>query len=35
MDGSSWYFTEGKDQDNPQEKEMKKTQSGCLRRPYK
>ena len=32
MDGGSWYYTGGSDQDNPQEKER---QNGCLRRPYK
>ena len=35
MDGGSWYFTGGSDQDHPQEKEMKKRQNSCLRRPYK
>ena len=33
--GLSWHCTGGGDQDYPQEKEMQKGKTGCLRRPYK
>ena len=33
MDGGSWNWTGGSDQDHPQEKEMQKRQNDCLRRP--
>ena len=36
MDGGGLEpSTGGRDQDNPQEKEMQKRQNGCLRRPHK
>ena len=35
MDGGSWHCIRSSDQNNSQEKEMKKRQNGCLRRPDK
>ena len=34
MKGGSWHCTGGRDQDHPQEKNVKR-QNGCLRRAYK
>ena len=35
MGGGSCHCTGDSDQDHAQEKEMKKKQNGCLRRPYR
>ena len=35
VDGGSWHYTGGSDQNHPQEKINAKRLNGCLRRPYK